>query len=74
MKTEKTMDERLKTYALAQKPFNGVESEANIDDSLDRHLPKTSGKTFLIYLLLSPLLACGAWLLLIWCMIYTDAN
>lgn len=62
MKNEKTIDERLQTYALAQ------------DDSLDRHLPKTSKKTFLIYLLLSPLLACGAWLLLIWCMIYTDAN
>jgi len=74
MKKEKTMDERLKTYALHQKPYNGVESGANIDDSLDRHLQKTSKKTFLIYLLASPLLACGAWLLLIWCMIYTDAN
>lgn len=62
MKQEKTIDERLKTYAISQ------------DDSLDRHLPKTSKKTFLLYLLLSPLLACGAWLLLIWCMIYTDAN
>jgi len=62
MKNEKTIDERLQTYAISQ------------DDSLDRHLPKTSKKTFLLYLLLSPLLACGAWLLLIWCMIYTDAN
>lgn len=62
MNNEKTMDERLKTYALHQ------------DDSLERHLPKTKPKTFLIYLLLSPLLAMGAWLLLIWCMIYTDAN
>lgn len=62
MKQEKTIDERLKTYAISQ------------DDSLDRHLPKTSKKTFLIYLLLSPLVACGAWLLLIWCMLYTDAN
>jgi hypothetical protein len=62
MKNEKTMDERLKTYALHQ------------DDSLDRHMPKTSKKTFLLYLLLSPILALGAWLLLIWCMIYTDAN
>ena len=68
------MDERLKTYAIAQEPYNGVESIANIDDSLERHLPKTSKKTFLLYLLLSPLLALGAWLLLIWCMIYTDAN
>lgn len=62
MKQEKTIDERLKTYAISQ------------DDSLDRHLPKTSKKTFLLYLLLSPILACGAWLLLIWCMLYTDAN
>ena len=62
MKQEKTIDERLKTYAITQ------------DDSLDRHLQKTSKKTFLLYLLLSPILAMGAWLLLIWCMIYTDAN
>lgn len=62
MKQEKTIDERLKTYAISQ------------DDSLDRHLPKTSKKTFLIYLLASPIVACGAWLLLIWCMLYTDAN
>ena len=62
MKQEKTMDERLKTYAIHQ------------DDSLERHLPKTKPRTFLLYLLLSPILACGAWLLLIWCMIYTDAN
>jgi hypothetical protein len=62
MKTEKTMDERLKTYALHQ------------DDSLDRHLQKTKPRTFLIYLLLSPLLALGAWLLLIWCCLNTDAN
>jgi len=46
----------------------------NENDSLERHLPKTSKKTFLLYLLLSPILAMGAWLLLIWCMIYTDAN
>ena len=44
----------------------------NIDDM--NWYPKTKPKTFLIYLLLSPLLALGAWLLLIWCMIYTDAN
>lgn len=59
---EKTIDERLKTYALHQ------------DDSLDRHMPKTSKKTFLLYLLLSPILAMGAWLLLIWCCLNTDAN
>ena len=74
MKNEKTIDERLKTYALHQKPFNGVESVANIDDSLDRHLQKTSKKTFLLYLLLSPILAMGAWLLLIWCCLNTDGN
>ena len=62
MKNEKTMDERLKTYAIHQ------------DDSLERHLPKTKPRTFLIYLLASPLLACGAWLLLIWCCLNTDAN
>jgi hypothetical protein len=62
MKQEKTMEERLKTYALHQ------------DDSLERHLPKTSKKTFMIYLLLSPILALGAWLLLIWCCLNTDAN
>ena len=62
MKNEKTIDERLKTYALHQ------------DDSLERHLPKTSKKTFLIYLLASPILAMGAWLLLIWCCLNTDAN
>lgn len=54
MKNEKTMDERLKTYAIHQ------------DDSLDRHLPKTSKKTFLIYLLASPILALGAWLVLLY--------
>jgi hypothetical protein len=74
MKQEKTMNQRLKTYALAQKPYNGVESGANIDDSLERHIPKTKPSTYLIYLLLSPLLACGAWLLLIWCCLNTDAN
>lgn len=62
MKQEKTIDERLKRYALHQ------------DDSLDRHMPKTSKKTFLIYLLLSPLLALGAWLLLIWACLNTDGN
>jgi len=62
MKNSKTMDQRLKTYAIHQ------------DDSLDRHLPKTKPKTFLLYLLLSPILAMGAWLLLIWCCLNTDAN
>lgn len=54
MKQEKTMDERLKTYAITQ------------DDSLERHMPKTSKKTFLLYLLASPLLALGAWLVLLY--------
>jgi hypothetical protein len=62
MKTEKTMDERLKTYAITQ------------DDSLDRHLPPTKPRTFMLYLLVSPLLALGAWLLLIWACLNTDAN
>jgi len=62
MKNEKTIDERLKTYAISQ------------DDSLERHMPPTKSSTFLLYLLASPLLALGAWLLLIWCMLYTDAN
>jgi hypothetical protein len=72
MKTEKTMDERLKTYALAQKPFNGVESVANIDDSLDRHLPKTSKKTMFILAICSPLLALFSWVLLIYFAIASD--
>jgi len=62
MKQEKTIDERLKRYALHQ------------DDSLDRHMPPTKSSTFMLYLLLSPLLALGAWLLLIWCCLNTDAN
>lgn len=62
MKREKTMDERLKTYAISQ------------DDSLDRHMPRTPKKTFMLYLLLSPLLALGAWLVLIWACLNTDAN
>jgi hypothetical protein len=72
MKTEKTMDERLKTYALAQKPFNGVESVANIDDSLDRHLPKTSKKTMLILAICSPVLVLFSWTLLIYFAIASD--
>ena len=54
MKNEKTIDERLKTYAITQ------------DDSLERHMPKTSKKTFLLYLLASPILALGAWLVLLY--------
>jgi len=54
MNNEKTMGERLKTYAITQ------------DDSLDRHMPRTSKKTFLLYLLASPLLALGAWLVLLY--------
>jgi hypothetical protein len=72
MKTEKTMDERLKTYALAQKPFNGVESVANIDDSLDRHLPKTSKKTMFILAICSPVLVLFSWTLLIYFAIASD--
>jgi len=54
MNNEKTMGERLKTYAITQ------------DDSLDRHMPRTKPRTFLIYLLLSPLVALGAWLVLLY--------
>jgi hypothetical protein len=62
MKREKTMDERLKTYAISQ------------DDSLDRHMPPTKPRTYMLYLLASPLLALGAWLVLIWACLNTDAN
>jgi len=72
MKNEKTIDERLKTYALHQKPFNGVESVANIDDSLDLHLPKTSKKTLIILAICSPLLALFSWVLLIYFAIASD--
>ena len=72
MKNEKTMEQRLHTYALAQKPFNGVESEANIDDSLDRHLPKTSKKTMLLLAICSPVLALFSWSLLIYFAIASD--
>jgi hypothetical protein len=46
---EKTMDERLKRYAISQ------------DDSLDRHMPPTSKKQFVAVCLLSPLLCLLAW-------------
>jgi len=72
MKNEKTIDQRLKTYAIAQKPFNGVESGANIDDSLDRHLPKTKPKTLIILAICSPLLALFSWVLLIYFAIASD--
>ena len=72
MKNEKTIDERLKTYALAQKPFNGVESVANIDDSLDRHLPKTSKKTMFILAICSPVLVLFSWTLLVYFAIASD--
>jgi hypothetical protein len=69
---EKTIDERLKTYAIAQKPFNGVESVANIDDSLDRHLPKTKPRTLIILAICSPLLALFSWTLLVYFAIASD--
>jgi hypothetical protein len=49
MKHEKTMDERLHTYAISQ------------DDSLDRHMPPTSKKSFIAVCLLSPVLCLLAW-------------
>jgi len=72
MKTEKTMNERLKTYALHQKPYNGVESGANIDDSLDRHLPKTKPRTLVILAICSPILALFSWTLLIYFALASD--
>jgi len=53
MKQEKTMDERLKTYAITQ------------DDSLDRHMPKTSKKELALAIILSPFICLTAWLWLI---------
>ena len=72
MKTEKTMEQRLKTYAIAQKPYNGVESVANIDDTIERHLPKTKPKTLIILAICSPLLALFSWVLLIYFAIASD--
>jgi hypothetical protein len=60
MKHEKTIEQRLHTYALHQ------------DDSLERHMPKP--KNLFWIALASPLIALGAWLLLIWCCLNTDAN
>jgi hypothetical protein len=60
MKQEKTMDERLKTYALHQ------------DDSLERHLPKTKPRTLIILAVCSPLLALFSWVLLIYFAIASD--
>jgi len=44
------------------------------ENDLDRHMPPTKTSTFMLYLLLSPLLALSAWLLLIWCCLNTDGN
>ena len=60
MKNEKTMDERLKTYALHQ------------DDSLERHLPKTKPKTLVILAICSPILALFSWTLLVYFAIASD--
>jgi len=57
---EKTMEERLKTYAISQ------------DDSLERHLPKTKPKTLIILAICSPLLALFSWTLLIYFAIASD--
>ena len=60
MNKGKTMEQRLHTYAITQ------------DDSLDRHMPPS--KNLFWIALASPLIALGAWLLLIWCCLNTDAN
>jgi hypothetical protein len=65
MNKEKTIEQRLERYAISQKPLNGVESVANIDDSLDRHMPPTSKKSLFWIALASPLIALTAWLWLI---------
>jgi hypothetical protein len=44
------------------------------NENIDNWMPKTSKKTFMLYLLASPILALGAWLLLIWACLNTDAN
>lgn len=56
-------DERLKRYAMNQQPMD-----------LDRAMPPTSKKRFMLYLLASPVLALGAWLVLIWACLNADAN
>ena len=60
MKNEKTIDERLKTYALHQ------------DDSLERHLPKTKPKTLIILAICSPILALFSWTLLVYFAVASD--
>jgi len=35
-------------------------------NDLDRHMPPTPKKTFMLYLLASPILACGFWLVLLY--------
>ena len=44
------------------------------NNDLARHMPPTKTSTFMLYLLASPLLALGAWLLLIWACLNTDGN
>ena len=57
------IDPKLLKFALNQQPMD-----------IDRAMPKTSKKTFILYLLASPILALGAWLVLIWACLNTDAN
>lgn len=60
MKKEKTMDERLRNYALHQ------------DKTIDKHMPRTSKKQFFAVCLLSPVLALFSWVLLIYFAIASD--
>lgn len=71
-RSEATMEQRLERYALAQKPLNGVESVANIDDSLERHMPRTSKKSFIAVCLLSPVLCLLAWGIAVYACISSD--
>jgi len=36
------------------------------ENDLERHMPRTKPRTFLLYLLASPVLALGAWLVLLY--------
>lgn len=59
-RSEATMEQRLHNYALHQ------------DDSLDRHMPKPSKKSFIAVCLLSPVLCLLAWTLAVYACISSD--
>ena len=53
-RSEATMEQRLERYAISQ------------DDSLDRHMPRTSKKQFVAVCLMSPVLCLLAWTLAVY--------